>query len=190
MANQPPTSQPSRYLVPWIIFIVAFFLLHLAAKEARKQLGDEVASKTGKDEFGDCLDFGFGSVVCAVKQGSKLYTNNIRATIVERSKQKAYQVALQSAVSEGLPMSEASLKAGNIADRAAKAKSKQARRITGPLFAAIWDSLEVLYYGGTLAEVSMRASGTLYGTWKGGVVVNISISPIYFLSLLSYFVCV
>lgn len=99
-------------------------------------------------------------------------------------------MALQSAVSEGLPMSEASLKAGNIADRAAKAKSKQARRITGPLFAAIWDSLEVLYYGGTLAEVSMRASGTLYGTWKSGVVVNISISPIYFLSLLSYFFCV
>lgn len=99
-------------------------------------------------------------------------------------------MALQSAVSEGLPMSEASLKAGNIADLAAKAKSKQARRISGPLFAAIWDSLEVLYYGGTLAEVSMRASGTLYGTWKGGVVVNISISPISFLSLLSFFVCV
>lgn len=80
-------------------------------------------------------------------------------------------------------MSEASLKAGNIADLAAKAKSKQARRISGPLFAAIWDSLEVLYYGGTLAEVSMRASGTLYGTWKGGVVVNISIPPICFFCL-------
>lgn len=154
----------------WTGFVILFCLLHLGAREARRQLGDESASKTGKDEFGDCLDFGLGSLTCAVKQGSKMYTNNIRATIVERSKQKAYHVALQQAISDGLAMSDAARKAQTVAEVAAKAKTKQARRISGPVFAAVWDALEVIYYGGSFAEVSMRATGTLCGTWWGGVV--------------------
>jgi len=154
----------------WTAFIILFCLLHLGAREARRQLGDESASKTGKDEFGDCLDFGLGSLTCAVKQGSKMYTNNIRATIVERSKQKAYHVALQQAISDGLGMSDAARNAQTVAEVAAKAKSKQARRISGPVFAAVWDALEVIYYGGSFAEVSMRATGTLCGTWWGGLV--------------------
>jgi hypothetical protein len=154
----------------WSAFIIAFCLLHLGAKEARRQLGDEIASKTGKDDFGDCLDLGFGSLTCAVKQGSKMYTNNFRASIVEHSKQRAYHAALQAAITDGLGMSEAARKAQQIADAAAKVKSQQARRIIGPLFAAVWDGLEVMYYGGSFAEVSMRATGTLCGTWWGGVV--------------------
>ncbi|KAG0555446.1 hypothetical protein M758_12G173000 [Ceratodon purpureus] len=153
----------------WMAFIVVFSLLHLGAKEARKQLGDEIASKTGKDDFGDCLDMGFGSLTCAVKQGSKMYTNNFRASIVEHTKQRAYHVALQSAISDGLAMSEAARKAQQIADIAAKVKKEQARRIIGPVFAAVWDGLEVLYYGGSFAEVSIRATGTLCGTWWGGI---------------------
>lgn len=155
-----------------------------SAKEARRQLGDEIASKTGKDDFGDCLDLGFGSLTCAVKQGSKLYTNNIRASIVEHSKQRAYQNALQALISDGLGMTEAARKAQSIADLAAKDTKKQARRIFGPLFAAVWDGLEVLYYGGSFAEVSMRATGTLCGTWYGGVLVSIvSIPHLVILSL-------
>lgn len=151
---------------------IGYFFLP-SAKEARRQLGDAIASKTGKDDFGDCLDFGLGSLTCAVKQGSKMYTNSLRANIVERSKQKAFHIALQQAISDGLGMSEAARKAQNIADIAAKAKSKQARRISGPLFAAVWDALEVMYYGGSFAEISMRATGTLCGTWWGGVVVSV-----------------
>lgn len=140
-----------------------------SAKEARREFGDEVASKTGKDDFGDCFNLGFGSLTCAVKISSKFYTNNLRTSIVERSKQKAYHVALQSAISDGLGMSEAKRKAESIAKAFAKDRSRQARRISGPLFAAAWDSLEVLYYGGSIAEVVMRATGTLCGTWWGGL---------------------
>lgn len=102
-----------------------------------------------------------------------MYTNNFRASIVEHSKQRAYHVALQSAIADGLGMPEASRKAQQIADIAGQVKSQQARRIIGPLFAAVWDGLEVMYYGGSLAEVAIRATGTLGGTWVGSVMVSI-----------------
>jgi hypothetical protein len=161
------------------VFFFFFFFLP-AAKEARRQLGDEVASKTGKDDFGDCLDLGFGTLTCVVKQGSKIFVNNFRSSLVEHTKQRAYHAALQSAISDGLAVSEASRKAQQIADVAAKARKQQARRIIGPIFAAVWDGVEVLYYGGSFAEVSMRATGTLGGTWLGGVVVSISSFPSLF----------
>lgn len=159
---------------------MTFVVVLHSAKEARRQLGDEIASKTGKDDFGDCLDLGFGSLTCAVKQGSKMYTNNFRASIVEHTKQRAYHAALQSAISDGLAISEAARKAQQIADIAAKAKKQQARRIIGPVFAAVWDGLEVLYYGGSFAEVSIRATGTLCGTWWGGVLVSVRIIVLSF----------
>lgn len=156
-----------------LVFCCGFSSFFVAAKEARRQLGDDIASKTGKDDFGDCLDFSLGSLTCLVKQGSKMYTNNLRASLVEHAKQRAYHGALQEAISDGLAMAEAGRKAQRVAELAAKAKAQQARRIIGPLFAALWDALEVVYYGGSFAEVSMRAGGTLTGTWWGGVVVSI-----------------
>ena len=149
--------------------------LLLPAQEARKHVGDEVASKTGKDEFGHCLNFPVGSLSCIAKQGSKMYTNNFRATLVASAKQRAYDAALQSAKSDGLEMSEAVRKAQKISNTAAKAQKQQVQRIIAPLFAAVWDGLEVVYYGGSLAEVTLRATGTLCGTWWGGVVVSIRI---------------
>ncbi|CAK9214745.1 unnamed protein product [Sphagnum troendelagicum] len=89
--------------------------------------------------------------------------------LVEQAKYKAYDSALQSALAQGMARKEAERHSQKLAQAAGKEKSCQARRISGPLFAAVWDTFEVLYYGGSFLEASMQASGTLCGTWLGAL---------------------
>ncbi|CAM6067663.1 unnamed protein product [Sphagnum tenellum] len=74
-----------------------------------------------------------------------------------------------SALAQGMARKEAERHSQKLAQAAGKEKSCQARRISGPLFAAVWDTFEVLYYGGSFLEASMQASGTLCGTWLGAL---------------------
>ncbi len=154
-----------------------------AAMQARQYVGDQSASKTGKFSVWDCFDLNVGSITCLTKEAAKLYTNSFRAGLVEQAKYKAYDSALQSALAQGMARKEAERHSQKLAQAAGKEKSRQARRISGPLFAAVWDTFEVLYYGGSFLEASMRASGTLGGTWLGALEVLLS----FFLSFFSFF---
>ncbi len=154
-----------------------------AAMQARQYVGDQSASKTGKFSVWDCFDLNFGSIACLTKEAAKLYTNSFWAGLVEQAKHKAYDSALQSALAQGMARKEAERQSQKLAQAAGKEKSRQARRISGPLFAAIWDTFEVLYYGGSFLEASMRASGTLCGTWLGALEVLLS----FFLALVFSF---
>ncbi|CAM6049396.1 unnamed protein product [Sphagnum compactum] len=150
-----------------VFLCVGFLVLHLFSMQARQYVGDQSASKTGKFSMWDCFDLNVGSIVCVTKEAAKLYTNSFQAGLVEQAKQKAYHSALQSALAQGMVRKEAERQSQKLARAAGKEKSNQARRISGPLFAAVWDTFEVLYYGGSFVEASMRASGTLSGTWFG-----------------------
>ncbi|KAH9566950.1 hypothetical protein CY35_03G003400 [Sphagnum magellanicum] len=152
-----------------IILCVGFLVLHLFSMQARQYVGDQSASKTGKFSMWDCFDLNVGSIVCVTKEAAKLYTNSFQAGLVEQAKQKAYHSALQSALAQGMVRKEAERQSQKLARAAGKEKSHQAQRILGPLFAAVWDTFEVLYYGGSFVEASMRASGTLSGTWFGAL---------------------
>ncbi|KAH8966072.1 hypothetical protein BDL97_03G005300 [Sphagnum fallax] len=152
-----------------IFLCVGFLVLHLFSMQARQYVGDQSASKTGKFSMWDCFDLNVGSIVCVTKEAAKLYTNSFQAGLVEQAKQKAYHSALQSALAQGMVRKEAERQSQKLARAAGKEKSQQARRISGPLFAAVWDTFEVLYYGGSFVEASMRASGTLSGTWFGAL---------------------
>jgi hypothetical protein len=155
-----------------------------AAMQARQYVGDQSASKTGKFSMWDCFDLNVGSIVCVTKEAAKLYTNSFQAGLVEQAKQKAYHSALQSALAQGMVRKEAERQSQKLARAAGKEKSHQAQRILGPLFAAVWDTFEVLYYGGSFVEASMRASGTLSGTWFGALEVLLSFFLFLFLSWL------
>lgn len=48
-----------------------------------REFGDEVVLKIGKDDFGDCFNFGFGLLICVVKISLKFYINNFCISIVE-----------------------------------------------------------------------------------------------------------
>ncbi|CAK9872507.1 unnamed protein product [Sphagnum jensenii] len=152
-----------------VFLCVGFLVLHLFSMQAWQYVGDQSASKAGKFSMWDCFDLNVGSIVCVTKEAAKLYTNSFRAGLVEQAKQKAYHSALQSALAQGMVRKEAERHSQKLARAAGKEKSQQARRISGPLFAAVWDTFEVLYYGGSFVEASMRASGTLSGTWFGAL---------------------
>ncbi|KAG6545792.1 hypothetical protein Mapa_012753 [Marchantia paleacea] len=147
-------------------FVIA--VLWMSAQMSREALGAHNLSRTEDLSWTDCLDMGTGSVACAVKQVAKLYTFSIRGGYVEKAKSRAYENAYHKAITEGLAINVARDKATKLGKEAGKLASRKHKRITGPLIAGAWDFFEVMYYGGTLVEGSMKAAGTLGGTWVGG----------------------
>lgn len=111
---------------------------------------------------------GSGSLACTVKEGVKLYANNIRTAHLERVRQRAMEKALADAVTEGLTPSEAAKQAQKISAKAAKVAARQANRILGPIISSGWDFFEAIYFGGSMTEGFLRGTGTLFGTYVGG----------------------
>lgn len=131
-------------------------------------VGDESTSKSGKFTVLDCFDGGSGSVACVVKEGVKLYFNNIRALHVETKRNEAIQSALADAVTQGISVNEAAKIAQKEGEKAAKLAKRKAQRIIGPIISSGWDFFEAIYYGGSLTEGVLRGTGTLFGTYAIG----------------------
>lgn len=143
-------------------------MLFCAAQKSREALGVDNLSRTEDLSWQDCLDWGTGSVACAGKQLVKLYTFNIRGSYVEKARQRAYDIALNKGITDGLAINAAREKAAKLGKEAGKLASSKHKRITGPVISGAWDFFEVLYYGGTLVEGLLKGAGTLAGTYVGG----------------------
>jgi len=111
---------------------------------------------------------GSGSLACSVKEGVKLYVNNLRTAHLERVRQHAMERALADAITEGLTPAEAAKQAQKVSTKAAKVAARQAKRILGPIISSGWDFFEAMYFGGSMTEGFLRGSGTLFGTYAGG----------------------
>ena len=111
---------------------------------------------------------GSGSLACSVKEGVKLYVNNLRTAHLERVRQHAMERALADAITEGLTPAEAAKQAQKVSTKAAKVAARQAKRILGPIISSGWDFFEAMYFGGSMTECFLRGSGTLFGTYAGG----------------------
>ncbi|CAM6095344.1 unnamed protein product [Calypogeia fissa] len=143
-------------------------ILYMSAQKSREALGADNLSRTEDLSWQDCLDWGTGSLACAGKQVVKLYAFNIRGSYVEKAKQRAYDIALNKGITEGLAINAAREKAAKLGKEAGKLASRKHKRVTGPLIAGAWDFFEVLYYGGTFFEGLLKGVGTLLGTYAGG----------------------
>ncbi|XVF31465.1 hypothetical protein REPUB_Repub16aG0148300 [Reevesia pubescens] len=157
-----------RKKVHLFIFIAGVILLSITAEKCRQLVGEEASSQSGKFTLFDCFDMGSGSVGCAVKEGVKIYVNNIRSSHVERSRSLAIEKAIEDAVSQGMSAKDAAKQAQIEGKKAAKLATRQAKRIVGPIISSGWDFFEAIYYGGTIAEGFLRGTGTLFGTYGGG----------------------
>jgi len=138
------------------------------AEKFRELVGNEAASKSGQFTFMNCFDMGSGSLACSVKEGVKLYVNNLRTAHLERVRQHAMERALADAMTEGLTPAEAAKQAQKVSTKAAKVAARQAKRILGPIISSGWDFFEAMYFGGSMTEGFLRGSGTLFGTYAGG----------------------
>lgn len=103
-----------------------------------------------------------------VKEGVKLYSNNIRAVHVETKRNEAIESALADALTQGIAAKEATKIAQKEGAKAAKLAKRKAQRIIGPIISSGWDFFEAIYYGGTVAEGFLRGTGTLFGTYAVG----------------------
>lgn len=154
--------------VQFLLFMVGLVVLSITADKCRQMVGEESTSKSGKFTFMACFDGGSGSVACAVKEGVKLYFNNIRALHVETKRNEAIQSALADAVTQGISANEAAKIAQKEGEKAAKLAKRKAQRIIGPIIASGWDFFEAIYYGGSVTEGFLRGTGTLFGTYAVG----------------------
>lgn len=130
--------------------------------------GEETSSQSSKFSIFDCLDMGSGTMGCAVKEGVKMYSNNLRSTHIKKASLVATEGTLAEAMSGGLSPDEAAKAAQKAGTKAAKVATKQADRLIGPLASAFWDFFEAMFYGGSLNEGTVRGVGTLFGTYAGG----------------------
>ncbi|KAM0991932.1 hypothetical protein ACFX2I_010223 [Malus domestica] len=153
-----------------LLFIVGIIVLSITAEKCRQLLGEERASQSGKFTVFDCFDMSSGTLACAVKEGVKLYVNNIRAAHVETIKHKAIESELSDALSQGISAKDAAKQAQEVGAKAAKLATRKAKRIIGPIISSGWDFFEAIYYGGTITEGTFRGTGTLFGTYGGGFV--------------------
>ncbi|KAG2580060.1 uncharacterized protein LOC120679427 [Panicum virgatum] len=151
-----------------MLFIMGVLALSMTAEKFRELVGKEAASKSGQFSFMNCFDMGSGSLACSVKEGVKLYVNNLRTAQLERVRQHAMERALADAMTEGLTPAEAAKQAQKVSTKAAKVAARQAKRILGPIISSGWDFFEAMYFGGSMTEGFLRGSGTLFGTYAGG----------------------
>ncbi|GLJ21012.1 hypothetical protein SUGI_0383970 [Cryptomeria japonica] len=154
--------------VQLMLFVAGLVILSTIAEKCRQLVGEDRSSKSGKFTWINCFDMSSGTLACVTKEGVKLYVYNIRAAHVEKTRQMAFQIALNEAISGGLSGNAATKQAKKAGDKSAKMASRQARRIIGPILSSGWDFFEALYYGGTITEGCMRGSGTLLGAYMGG----------------------
>ncbi|XP_008245974.1 PREDICTED: uncharacterized protein LOC103344121 [Prunus mume] len=151
-----------------VVFIAGIIVLSITAEKCRQLVGEKYASRSGQFTFLNCFDMSSGTLACSVKEGVKLYVNNIRASHVERIRYKALESALADALSQGIPAKDAAKQAQKAGAKAAKLATRQAKRIIGPIISSGWDFSEAIYYGGALTEGTVRGTGTLIGTYAGG----------------------
>ncbi|XP_042511115.1 uncharacterized protein LOC122086401 [Macadamia integrifolia] len=154
--------------VQFLLFMIGLLSLIIVAEKCRELVGEEASSKSGKFTLLNCFDMGSGSLACAVKEGVKLYSNNIRSAHIEKVRHRAIEASLTEALSRGLSASDAAKQAQKEAAKAAKMATRQAKRILGPIISSGWDFFEAIYYEGTITEGFLRGSGTLFGTYAGG----------------------
>ncbi|KAG2552493.1 uncharacterized protein LOC120652619 [Panicum virgatum] len=151
-----------------MLLIMGVLVLSMTAEKFRELVGKEASSKSGQFTFMNCFDMGSGSLACSVKEGVKLYVNNLRTAHLERVRQHALERALADAMTEGLTPAEAAKQAHKVSTKAAKVAARQANRILGPIISSGWDFFEAMYFGGSMTEGFLRGSGTLFGTYAGG----------------------
>ncbi|WCJ43047.1 hypothetical protein M5689_023812 [Euphorbia peplus] len=151
-----------------IFFVVGIITLSITADKCRQLVGEDFSSQSGKFTIFNCFDMGTGTMACTVKEGVKLYFNNIRSSHVERARSLATERSLADAVGQGLPPKDAAKQAEKEGQKAAKLAKRQANRIIGPIISSGWDFFEAIYYGGTVTEGFLRGSGTLVGAYTGG----------------------
>lgn len=151
-----------------MLLITGVLALSMTAEKFRELVGKEAASKSGQFTFMNCFDMGSGSLACTVKEGVKLYVNNLRNGHLEMVRQRAMEKALADAMTEGLTPVEAAKQAQKISTKAAKVAARQAKRILGPIISSGWDFFEAMYFGGSMTEGFLRGGGTLIGTYVGG----------------------
>ncbi|KAL6955970.1 hypothetical protein U1Q18_045043 [Sarracenia purpurea var. burkii] len=151
-----------------LLFVVGIIAIFIIADKCRQLVGEEASSKSGKFTFLNCFDGSSGTLACAVKEGVKIYSYNIRAAHVERARLQAIEKALVDALSQGLIAKDAAKQAQKEGAKAAKLATRQAKRIIGPIISSGWDFFEAIYYGGTVAEGFLRGTGTLFGTYAIG----------------------
>lgn len=154
--------------VHFLLAIVAIYGLSTAAEKCREMVGREAASKSGQFSIMNCLDGGTGTVACIVKEGVKTYVYSIKSTHVEIASHLAKEGALAEAISQGKTAKDATKEAQKAAAKAAKVATRQAEHILGPIVSSGWDLFEAFYFGGTIAEGTLRCSGTLVGTYLVG----------------------
>ncbi|KAM5561035.1 hypothetical protein ABKV19_021908 [Rosa sericea] len=149
-------------------FIAGIIVLSITAEKCRQLVGEEHSSQSGKFTIMNCFDMSSGTLACGVKEGVKLYANNIRSAHVEAARHKAIESALADALSQGMGSKEAAKLAQKAGAKAAKLAKRQAKRIIGPIISSGWDFSEAIYYGGAVTEGIVRGTGTLFGTYAGG----------------------
>lgn len=149
-------------------FIAGIVVLSITAEKCRQLVGEEHSSQSGKFTIMNCFDMSSGTLACGVKEGVKLYANNIRSAHVEAARHKAIESALVDALSQGIASGEAAKLAQKAGAKAAKLAKRQTKRIIGPIISSGWDFFEALYYGGAVTEGTVRGTGTLFGTYAGG----------------------
>ncbi|CAM8928511.1 unnamed protein product [Rhodiola kirilowii] len=154
--------------IQFVGFVVGVVVLSITAEKCRQLVGEEASSQSGQFTILNCFDMGSGSVACGVKEGIKLYFYNIRSAHVEMARNKAIEVALVDATTQGLAPNLAAKYAQKEGEKAAKLVTRKAKRIVGPIISSGWDFFEAVYYGGTIAEGSLRGVGTLFGAYGGG----------------------
>lgn len=118
----------------------------------------------------NCFDGGSGTLACLVKEGVKLYFYNIRSFHIEKKRNKAIEVAVADAISQGMTAKDAAKYAQKEGAKAAKLATRKAKRIVGPIISSGWDFFEALYFGGTITEGFLRGTGTLFGTYYMGFI--------------------
>ncbi|KAK7258999.1 hypothetical protein RIF29_24593 [Crotalaria pallida] len=154
--------------VQFLVLVAGIIVLSITAEKCRQLVGEEGSSESGTFTFLNCFDMGTGTLGCGVKQGVKLYFNNIRAAHIERARHVAIQSAMADAASQGMSPKDSAKFVEKVGKKAEKLASRKANRILGPIISSGWDFFEAVYYGGTITEGFLIGTGSLIGAYGGG----------------------
>ncbi|KAI5326319.1 hypothetical protein L3X38_035393 [Prunus dulcis] len=146
-----------------VAIIAGIIVLSITAEKCRQLVGEKYASRSGQFTFLNCFDMSSGTLACSVKEGVKLYVNNIRASHVERTRYIALESALADALSQGIPAKDAAKQAQKAGEKAAKLATRQAKRIIGPIISSGWDFFEAIYYGGAGGRIGLMVYDVING---------------------------
>ncbi|GFY98661.1 hypothetical protein Acr_13g0000620 [Actinidia rufa] len=155
-----------------LLFLAGIIALHITAEKCRQLVGEEASSKSRTERFTflNCFDMSYGTMACLVKEIVKLYFYYIRAVHIKKVRKEATESAFRAKLSEGQSVEEAINRACQEGNAAARQAYRQAKQIMGPMISSGWDFFETIWVGGTLAEGTMRATGTFLGAYGGGII--------------------